>query len=131
MMRTLIALVIVFTSCSSSVSNTKNSVDSLSDVKKSYHTKVVSQERSRGLLRKDQLLGAWTDGSTENATFDIGKDSIFYLDEMRSFPYSLKGDSLTIDYPDMSFQGTATFLGDTLILRDPEFGTTKYTRFKN
>jgi hypothetical protein len=22
-------------------------------------------------------------------------------------------------------------LGDTLILRDPEFGTTKYTRFKN
>jgi hypothetical protein len=78
-----------------------------------------------------RLLGAWTDGSSENVTFNIGKDSIFYLDEMTSFPYTLKNDSLTIVYPDMSFQGTAQFAGDTLILSDPEFGTTKYTRFKN
>jgi hypothetical protein len=80
---------------------------------------------------KGQLYGAWTDGSTENASFFIEKDSIFYMDQMTSYPYSLKGDSLTIVYPDMIFQGIAGFSGDTLILRDSEFGTSKYTRFKD
>jgi hypothetical protein len=83
------------------------------------------------IIEKEKLLGAWTDGSSENATFTFEKDSIFYTDEMVSYPYSLTGDSLIITYPDMSFQGRAYFINDTLVLSDPEFGTTKYTRFKN
>jgi len=80
---------------------------------------------------KIQLLGTWTDGTTENATFDIQKDSIFYVNQLQSYPYRLKGDSLTIHYSDMIFKGKVYFIMDTMVLSDREFGTTKYTRFKN
>ena len=131
-MRILIASLILCSACGSSVSNTKEAVDSVSPLNQNdaelIANSVTSSPKS---IDRSRLIGAWTDGIGDNATFDIGKDSIFYLDEMTSFPYTLKGDSLTIVYPDMSFQGTAQFSGDTLILSDPEFGTTKYTRFKD
>lgn len=131
MMRISIAFLILCSACSSSVSNTKDSDDTV--ITKSYKAQPIANTviSSPTYIDRNRLLGAWTDGSGENATFDIGKDSIFYLDEMTSFPYTLKADTLTIIYPDMSFQGTAKFLGDTLILSDPEFGTTKYTKFKD
>ncbi|MEI6946711.1 hypothetical protein V9K67_05870 [Paraflavisolibacter sp. H34] len=131
MMRILIAFIFVCSACSSSVSNTKGSADSPSAIEPTSLRVDVDRDNPVRSTDKALLLGAWTDGSTENATFNVGKDSIFYLDEMTSFPYTMKGDSLTIFYPDMSFQGTAKFAGDTLILSDPEFGMTKYTRFKN
>jgi hypothetical protein len=131
MMRILIAFLIVFSACSSPVSNTKEPLVSTVAVKQNPQLTEEVKVSPTEIIEKNQLLGAWTDGSTENATFDISKDSIFYLDEMTSFPYTLQGDSLTIVYPDMSFQGTVKFLGDTLVLSDPEFGTTKYTKFKN
>ena len=130
-MRNLIPFLIVLSSCNSSVSNSKDSVDNSVNVNQSPKEINLAKGNPTQTMETNRFLGAWTDGTTENATFDIGKDSIFYLNEMTSFPYTLKGDSLTIGYPDMSFQGTAKFFGDTLVLIDPEFGTTKYTRFKN
>jgi hypothetical protein len=130
MKRFLTAFLILFSACSSPVSNSKASIDSSVAATKSRN-EGPAKEHSAEEIKKDNLFGAWTDGSTENAMFDIGKDSIFYLNQMTSYPYTLKGDSLTIVYPDMSFVGTAKFSGDTLILSAPEFGTTKYTRFKN
>jgi hypothetical protein len=131
MMRISIVFLIICSACSSPVSHTTDSADSLSSIEQRAQQLEMADDNPPNSVDKDQLLGAWTDGSTENATFDIGKDSIFYLDQMTSFPYMLKGDSLTIVYPDISFRGTAKFSGDTLILNDPEFGTTKYTRFTN
>jgi hypothetical protein len=131
MMRISIAFLIICSACSSSVSQSTDSADSSSTIEQKAQQVNVANDNPPNSVDKNQLLGAWTDGSTENATFDIGKDSIFYLDQMTSFPYTVKGDTLTIVYPDMSFRGTANFSGDTLILNDPEFGTTKYTRFTN
>ena len=76
-------------------------------------------------------MGIWTEGESENATFSIGKDSIYYVDQMESYPYTLIKDSITIVYPDMSFEGIAYLVGDTFVLSDPEFGITKFTRFRN
>ena len=102
-----------------------------SNVKTSYAKEFTDATIKPTAIEKEKLLGVWTDGSSDNATFAIEKDSIFYTDEMVSYPYSLRGNSLTITYPDMSFQGIAYFINDTLVLSDSEFGITKYTRFKN
>lgn len=130
MMRTFIPLLIVFSSCNYSGSNSKGNIDS-SVAEQSSKVIEVAIGNPTVSMEKNRLLGIWTDGSTENATFAIGTDSIFYVDQMTSFPYTLKGDSLTIVFPDMSFHGNAKFCGDTLVLSDPEFSTTKYTRFIN
>lgn len=131
MARTLIVILIAFCACNSSDPYTNKSFDNSVVANERPKSVSVIKESPKEAIQKDQLLGAWTDGSTENATFNIGKDSIFYVDEMTSFPYTLKGDSLAIDYPDMSFRGTAKFSGDTLILSDQELGTTRFTRFAN
>ena len=120
---------ILVISCSSSVSNS-NDLESTSDsVDKNY--KDLDHQKVPRIISKNQLLGTWTDGTTENATMDIGHDSIFYVDQFQSFPYILKGDSITIIFPDMSYEGIAYFISDTLVLEDSEFGTSKFTRFKD
>ena len=123
-------LFVAITSCDNSQNESTNEEHD-SNVKSSFIKETPDDTLKHAAFEKGILLGAWTDGSSENATFIIEKDSIFYADEMISYPYSLRGDSLTITYPDMSFQGIAYFISDTLVLSDSEFGTTKYTRFKN
>jgi biotin-(acetyl-CoA carboxylase) ligase len=79
-------------------------------------------------INKNSVLGAWTDGSTENATFDIQQDSIFYVDQFTAYKYSLEGDSITITYPDWVFSGKVSFIKDTLVITS-EDGPTKYWKF--
>jgi hypothetical protein len=127
----LFFLLIFMCSCGSSVSTTatdqkSKAIDSSISVENEY--KVA---KPHSAIQKAQILGAWTDGKYENATFDIQQDSIFYTDEMVSYPYTLKGDSITIRYLDVSFMGVIYFIKDTLVLSDPEFGTTKYYRYKD
>jgi hypothetical protein len=64
------------------------------------------------------ILGAWTDGSTENATFDIQKDSIFYVDQLESYPYHLNGDNISIQYADYKYEAKISWIQDTLVLTD-------------
>jgi hypothetical protein len=80
-------------------------------------------------INKNSILGAWTDGSTENATFDIQRDSIFYVDQFTAYKYNLEGDSITINYPDWVFSGKVSFIKDTLVIT-AEDETTKYWEFK-
>jgi hypothetical protein len=44
------------------------------------------------------IIGIWTDGQTENATFQITDDSIYYVDSNQSFAYRILGDSITIKF---------------------------------
>lgn len=81
-------------------------------------------------ISSDDLIGAWTDGGTENATFNIQKNSIFYVDQLTAYKYSLNGDSIKIFYPDWVFSGAVRLTKDTLVIVS-EDGTTKYWRFKN
>jgi hypothetical protein len=79
---------------------------------------------------QSDLSGVWTDGSSENATLDIRKDSIYYVDQSASYKYSLSNDSIKILYPDWTFTGAVIFNKDTLVIAS-EDGTTKYWKFKD
>ena len=84
---------------------------------------------SSSTFNKDRLLGIWTDGSTENATFNIQRDSIFYVDQLIAYKYNVKEDTITINYADWAFKGKASFIKDTLVIAS-EDGQTKYWKFK-
>lgn len=77
-----------------------------------------------------KILGIWTDGSSANASFDIRKDSIYYVDLFATYKYSLNGDSIKIYYPDYTFTGTISLSNDTLTISS-EDGATKFWKFKN
>ena len=129
-MHLLFFLLIALTNCSSP-DKASTIIDVSTDQQSVQDGKPGEHSSAKEVISKDKLFGAWTDGTTENAIFDIGKDSIFYVDQMKAFPYTLTGDSLTIVYPDMSYEGIVSLAGDTLILSNAEFGTSKFTRFKN
>lgn len=72
---------------------------------------------SAGLQEK--MVGQWTDGTTQNATFDISKDSIHYIDLMNHHKYEVvPGDSISIQYPYYTYLGKISFSGDTLLIAD-------------
>jgi hypothetical protein len=127
MRKSAYVLFIFLFGCNSSQSSSTVEQDSIL-TKTALHP-IHSEGKSS--VDKAQILGTWTDGSTENATFDIQEDSIFYVEEMQSYPYSLSRDTMSIRYPDMSFKGKVYFITDTMVLTDAESGTTKYIRFKN
>jgi WD40 repeat protein len=79
-------------------------------------------------INRNSVLGTWTDGSTENATFDMQRDSIFYVDQFTAYKYNLEGNSITINYPDSVFSGKVSFIKDTLVITS-EDGTTKFWKF--
>ena len=101
------------------------------DTKKKEVTNSMSgvAQTQTNTIPKDKLLGIWTDGSTENATFDIQQDSILYVDQFVAYRYSLKEDSITINYPDWIFSGQVSFAKDTLVISS-EDGQTKYWKFE-
>ncbi|QNP53509.1 hypothetical protein [Hymenobacter qilianensis] len=93
-------------------------------------------ERSSSALNKSEnhfnskILGAWTNNSSENAIFDIRKDSIYYVDDLISYKYSMNRDSIKIDYLDWAFVGAVSFARDSLIISSKD-GVTKYWKFVN
>ena len=80
---------------------------------------------------KSRLKGAWTDGTTDGATFDIKDKTIFYVDEGGEYKYSLSGDMISIRYPDYNYNAKLSFQSDTLIMNSEEYGETKFWKFKN
>jgi len=89
----------------------------------------VSQAQFNTLAKK--LIGAWTGGESENATFDISKDSIYYVDKFESYRYALKHDSIKIFYPDFVYTAKVYFIKDTLVMNSKDFDVTKFWKFKN
>ena len=64
--------------------NTSNQVDNKQDPNKS--------------VAIPDITGIWTSGESENATFQIDKDSIFYVDALQRYKYLIVGDSLIIKF---------------------------------
>ncbi|NNV55172.1 hypothetical protein [Limnovirga soli] len=77
----------------------------------------------------NKLLGIWSDGSSENATFIIKSDSVYYVDQFKSYKYVLNDDSIKIIYPDWIYAAKVIFKNDTLIL-ESEDGTSEFLKFK-
>ncbi|QHS55776.1 hypothetical protein GWR56_09600 [Mucilaginibacter sp. 14171R-50] len=85
-------------------------------------------------VTKDMIMGTWTNGSTENASFDIGRDSIYYVEYFKSFKYELNKNVITIHYPDsFNYTGKIRFVNDTMIMRSIEKtdAPSKFWKFKN
>lgn len=125
-----ILLTVIFAGCNSG-QNTVTIEDSLvmKDTTKRIK-KAVEAIGQRTDGSNSNLLGAWTDGSSENASFEIRKDSIYYVDQFATYKYSLTGDIIKIYYPDWTFTGAINFSKDTLTIAS-EDGTTKYWKFIN
>lgn len=70
--------------------NTSNQVDQKQDLNKSG-------------ARLD-ITGIWTSEESENATFQIDKDSIFYVDALQRFKYLIVGDSLIIKFENKDYK---------------------------
>ena len=130
-MKTLLLIfIIVLVGCSSRVSEEKE--NSYTDtLKPAYHRENTPKAKEKiDSISYKSIRGIWTDGTTENATFEINKDSIFYIDQFTSFKYNIANDIIKIDYPDFEFVGHFGFSKDTLVITS-EGDTTKYWRFKN
>lgn len=95
--------------------------------KKTIGTPHVPKEKQL----EEKLLGVWTDGSTQNASFLIEKNhSITYIDDGNDYTYSLHGDSITIKSADTIYKEKVSFKADTLILSDKN-QQLKFWKFKD
>jgi len=77
-----------------------------------------------------KIIGVWSNGSSENAEFEIKEKTIYYVDQFEDYKYSLIGNHITINYPDYVYDGMIEFKNDTLIMISKKFGTAKYWKFK-
>jgi hypothetical protein len=81
-------------------------------------------------VQKNDLYGFWTDGSTENVTFEIKHDSIYYVDQSEAYKYVLEDGFIKIYYPDFIFKGRVKIDNDELNIVS-EDGSATFTRFTN
>ena len=63
-----------------------------------------------------ELLGIWMRDNKELLTVKIDLDSIYYIEHFESHKYTLKKDSIFINYHDYLFAAKLYFLNDTLIM---------------
>jgi len=80
--------------------------------------------------RTHSLIGIWTNGLTGNATMEIHKDSIFYVERFERYKYLLTNDSIKIYYPDYIYSAKCFFMKDTLVMSSKEDGMAKFWHFK-
>jgi hypothetical protein len=80
---------------------------------------------------RPDITGIWTSGETRNATFQIDKDSIFYVDALQRFKYHIIGDSLIIKFSDTDYKcKIAKATKDSLVwIKDGNM--TVFWKFKN
>ncbi len=79
-------------------------------------------------IKPDFLQGAWTDGSTGNATFAFTKGGIQYVDNLKTYSYSLTGDSIQIQFEDYNYKARINLQNDTLTMSDAD-GEARFWRY--
>ena len=125
------ALIILLSHCNSGQdTETIRDITITKDTSSQIEKASVQVEDKGNEINKLEVFGIWTDGSSENANFEIRKDSIYYVDQFASYKYSLSSDSIKILYTDWTFTGAVSFTKDTMIIAS-ENGTTKYWKFKD
>src|SRR4051812_43619381 len=94
----------------------------------------VSREKQNDAIGNSsinkQIIGTWTNQSSENAVFEVNEKSFYYPEQSESYNYSIDQDKIEIRYPDYTFEAKISFSKDTLIMDSEENGQTKYWRFQ-
>lgn len=80
-------------------------------------------------IKRETLLGAWTDGNSDNASFGIYHDSIFYVDALETYHYKISADSLFIDYSDWMSKIKVTKLTEDSMMWESDMGQSTFWRF--
>ena len=101
-----------------------------SEISKEKDSVSVADKEVNKETHTNPWMGIWTDGGSENATFQIHEDSIYYVDHLDSYKYEIKKDSIHIFYPDYKYSALISFNGDTMIFKDVE-SENKYYPFRN
>ncbi len=100
-----------FLSCNTvQLDNKKSQLDSPTFTVKTNQTGV------KPASLKDKIVGIWGGEYSENAVFDIRKDSIYNVDQFKTYKYSLKDSIITIFYPDFIYSGKVSFIKDTMVM---------------
>lgn len=94
-----------------------------------------SQSKSNNIVQnkkdKSLIIGIWTNGQTENATFEINKDSILYVENYQKYSYNIVGDSLIIHFDGFDSASKIDKLSNDSLILFKGRKRLKYWRFKN
>ena len=104
------------------VKNGKNVIDS-------SHLKLNSIEVLKPNL-KTKVQGIWGSNISENAVFEIRPDSIYNVDQFKTYPYEIIDSIITIQYADFTFKGRISFIKDTMVI-ESDGEKSKYWKFKD
>jgi hypothetical protein len=129
-MKKTLFLIIAIIYCSCSNSTKKSPIDKDS-AKATTNVESEVNTHSSISLDKNKILGIWTNGTDDNSTFKINKDSIYYTDEFKSYKYLLMKDSIKIFYDDLTYSAKIHFVKDTLMMDSKDDGISKYWKFKD
>lgn len=100
-----------FIGCNSAqVDSKKSAMDSLTYPAETQKTVAITSDL------KDKILGIWGNEYSENAVFEIRKDSIYYVDQFKTYKYKLKDSTITIFYHDYKDSSKLSFVKDTLVM---------------
>lgn len=129
MNRNLIAFAVLI--CFGCSNTPKKNATSSDTVKIKHKSIIVVQTQPSLKTDREKIMGIWTNSSTQNAVFDIRKDSIYYVEKFESYKYVLKQDSIQIYYPDFVYTAKLYFIKDTLTMDSKDDGIAKFWKFKN
>jgi hypothetical protein len=116
---------LAFAGCGSNIGNSNSTAADTS------RPVIANNIATKSMDSNEKLIGVWTDGSTENASIEIGRDSIFYVDRLASYPYSVDSNTISIKYSDFVYKALVSWRQDTLVFTDQDGVPTKLTRFRN
>jgi|GEM_PF-1469301 len=80
---------------------------------------------------RTKIRGTWTDGSTNNASFDIQTDSILYVDNLQTYKYTLDYNTIKIYMQDYIYQSKISFKADTMLMTSKDGEVSKFWKFKD
>lgn len=78
---------------------------------------------------KTRIQGAWTGGSTNDASFDIQTGSILYTDNLKSYKYALNNNTIKIYLDKDIYQGKISFKAETLVMTSKDGEVSKFWKF--
>lgn len=80
---------------------------------------------------KNKLLGQWGGLGEDSAVWEISFDSIYYLQEKKSYPYKIVGNDLVVERNESKgFLRNISVIEDTMTFNDEQGLATKGYRFK-
>jgi len=123
------ALVLLLAACQNKETNPVTAPAPAEPTTSTTVTATAPEPQTKSALQ-EKMLGVWSNEANPDGIFDITDSTFYYAHNYEDYRYQLKGNVLTINYPNATYTGKVSFSGDTLIMASDE-GTAKYWRYNN